>query len=97
MKKMKLVTIITESTLSSILPDEIIQLGASGYTLFEVSGSGKRGKREGDFSLSQNIQIEVICEEEVANKIVELCKSKYSKNFAMMIFITDADVVDLND
>lgn len=97
MKKMKFVNIITESTLSSVLPDEIIQLGASGYTLFEVSGSGKSGRREGDFTLSQNIQIEVICEEETANKIVDLCKSKYSKHFAMMIFITDADVVDFNE
>ncbi len=70
MKKMKFVNIITESTLGSILPDEIIRLGAQGYTLFEVSGSGKRGKREGDFTLSQSIQIEILCDEETASKII---------------------------
>lgn len=97
MKKMKLLNIITEATLGSILPDEIIQLGASGYTLFEVSGSGKSGRREGDFTLSQNIQIEVVCEEEIAQKIIELCKTKYNKHYAMMIFVSDTDVVDFNE
>jgi len=95
MKGKKLVNIITESTLGSVLPDEIIMIGASGYTLFEVSGSGKRGKREGDFTLSQNIKLEILCEEEIASKIIEHCKSKYAKHYAMFIFICDADVVDL--
>ncbi|MGB9664282.1 MAG: P-II family nitrogen regulator [Ignavibacteria bacterium] len=97
MKKMKLVNIITESTLGSVLPDEIIQLGASGYTIFEVSGSGKSGKREGDFTLSQNIQIEILCEEDIAKKIIDHCKTNYYKDYAMMIFVSDADVVDFEE
>lgn len=97
MKKMKLVNIITEATLGSVLPDEIVQLGASGYTIFEVSGSGKSGKREGDFTLSQNIQIEVLCEEDIANKIINHCKEKYYKNYAMMIFVSNSDVVDFEE
>ncbi|MCR4417068.1 MAG: transcriptional regulator [Ignavibacteria bacterium] len=94
---MKLVNIITEITLKSILLDEIIELGTSGYTVFEVSGSGKRGKREGDFSLSQNIQIEIVCDEETAKKIIDHCKTKYSKNYAMMIFVSDVDVINLEE
>lgn len=96
MKRKKLVNIITEATLKSNLLEEIIQLGSSGYTIFEVNGSGQRGIRDGDFTINQNIQIEVICDEEVANKIFEHCKKNYSKNYAMLIFASDVDVVDFN-
>ncbi len=93
MNKVKLVTIITESVLESRLAEDLGRLGARGYTLIDARGSGSRGMRSADWDQNQNIQIEVICNENVASAILDHCQKEYYSNFAMVVYITDVKVL----
>ena len=44
----KLLTIVTEALLEAKLCDELIELGATGYTVVNARGSGNRGVRGAD-------------------------------------------------
>ncbi len=89
----KLVTIITESILEHMITKDIINLGAKGYTIVDARGSGSRGTRSSDWGQNQNIKIEIICSDSVAQQIIEHCKNVYYSNYAMVIFSTDIQVL----
>ncbi len=89
----KLITIITESILESMLVKDLQSLGAKGYTIVEARGSGAHGTRSADWGQNQNIQIEVICGEETAKSILDHCQKNYYSNYAMVIFTTDINVL----
>lgn len=89
----KLITIITESILESMLVKDLKSLGAKGYTIVEARGSGAHGTRSADWGQNQNIQIEVICGEETAKAILDHCQKNYYSNYAMVIFTTDINVL----
>lgn len=93
MKKRKLVTIITESILESMLAKDLDRLGSTGYTIMQARGCGTRGTRSGDWDQSQNIQIEVICSEEVASAIIDHCQKQYYSNYAMVLYVSDVEVL----
>ncbi len=89
----KLVTIITESALEHNLVDDFGRLGARGYTITNARGKGHRGVRDADWSTSSNIRVEVICGEQVAETIVAYLQKHYYKDYAMIIFMTDVEVM----
>lgn len=93
MKKQKLLNIITESILESPLTKDLKRFGVSGYTIIEARGVGLTGMRSADFEYNKNIQIEIVCDEETANNIIQCCKEKYVNEFAMFIFVMDVVVV----
>jgi hypothetical protein len=92
MEKRTLVTIIAESILESMLVDDLTKIGARGYTLIEARGSGSRGVRNADWDQNQNIQIEIICDENVASAIVDHCQKKYYDDYAMVIYLSEVRV-----
>lgn len=91
--KLRLLTIITESALESTVVEEIEKQGARGYTVTNARGNGSRGVRSGAWGASSNIRIEVVCNEEVEDAITTYLKEHYYKNFAMIIFCSDVDVI----
>lgn len=91
--KRKLVTIITESALELILIDDFDSLGVRGYTITNARGKGHRGTRGADWSTSSNIRIEVICGVQVAEIVVAHLKEHYYKDYAMVLFMNDVDVI----
>jgi hypothetical protein len=93
MERRQKLTIITESALESVLPAELERLGAKGYTILAAHGKGARGVRTGDWDQNRNIQIDVICNESVANAIVAHCTERYYKHYAMVLYLTDVGVV----
>ena len=62
----KLLTIICESDLEKKLGDDVMGLGAHGYTVTEARGRSAGGERDAAWSPSGNIRMEVICEAAVA-------------------------------
>lgn len=92
MKKQKLLNIITESILETPLTKDLKRFGVSGYTILDARGVGLQGIRSADFEYNKNIQIEIVCDEETVSKIVQCCKEKYIKEFAMFIFVSDVEV-----
>ena len=89
----KLLTIITESVLESELCRLLESLDASGYTVTNARGSGSRGVRSASWSESSNVRIEVVCSEELADKVAKTVSEKYYDDYAMIIFESDVRVL----
>jgi nitrogen regulatory protein PII len=92
LQKRKLVTIVTEEIIESILISDLKELGAHGYTVTDARGEGARGIRSADWGYSRNIRIEVICDGGTADKIVDHLVKQYYKNYAMIVFVSDVEV-----
>lgn len=90
---MKLITIITESALEHILEKDIERLGARGYTITNARGKGHRGVRDAGWSTDSNIRIEVVSEPPVIDRIAEYLSKTYYKDYAMMLYLSDVEVL----
>lgn len=91
--KLRLLTIITESALESTLVEDIEKLGARGYTVTNARGNGSRGVRSGAWGASSNIRMEIVCDEKMENAIASHLRERYYKNYAMILFGADVDVM----
>ena len=89
----KLVTIVTEAVLEQELLDELTELGVSGYTITEARGSGSRGVRDAGWLSSGNIRVEVVCSDELAEKIAQHLRDRYYNHYAMILFESDVRVL----
>ena len=89
----KLVTIVTEAVLETELCEDLEGLGAAGFTIVNARGSGSRGVRDAGWSSSGNIRVEVVCSEEVAQRISLHLQDKYYENYAMIMFESDVTVL----
>lgn len=89
----KLLTIICETSLERVLGDDVMRLGAHGYTVMEARGRGHGGVRDGAWSPSGNIRMEVVCEAAVAEKIAEHLRAAYFENYALMLYLSDVTVL----
>jgi hypothetical protein len=89
----KLLTIICEIDLERRLGDEVIALGAHGYTVTEARGRGAGGERDAAWSPSGNMRMEVICDTTVAEAIAEHLRKTYFANFSMVLYVSDVEVL----
>jgi nitrogen regulatory protein P-II 2 len=90
---LKLVVVITESALETLLVKDILALGAHGYTVADVRGGGRRGVREGTWEADRNIRLEVICHDNVADAIAEHVLQRYALNYSTTVFVSDIGVL----
>jgi nitrogen regulatory protein PII len=97
LKAMKKVVIITEAAIKNELLDLLHSLGAKGYTIDTVSGSGERGIRdEGELVLGdylRNIKVEIITTENVAERIMSFVEKTFFDNYAGITYASDVMVV----
>lgn len=91
--KKTLLTIITESAIEDEICTDLVELGATGYTITDARGAGERGVRDAGWSTSGNVRIEVICEAKAAERITAFLRERYFKNYAMIVFTADVDVL----
>lgn len=91
--KAKLVTVYTEAALESRMIRDIDKLGAHGYTITNARGKGHRGERSAAWEANSNIRVEIICSEDLAEKIVDHLQQQYYDNYAMVSFISDIEVL----
>lgn len=89
----KLVTIITEAALETVLVEDVERLGAHGYTITEARGKGSRGVRAGAWGASANIRVEIVCDDLTAQAIVRHVERTYYKDFAMILFVAEVNVL----
>ncbi|MHB8766537.1 MAG: P-II family nitrogen regulator [Deferrisomatales bacterium] len=92
-KPRKLVTVVTEAFLEERIVADALRLGARGYTAGEARGQGHRGVRSGDWEASRNVRIEIVCGEAVAHALAEHLLATYYRDFAMILFVTDVEVI----
>lgn len=89
---MQLLTILTEAVLEDILIEEIMALGAKGYTISDARGRGKHGLRSGNWSASSNIRIEVVGDAALCARIVERLKARYERDYGLLMFTTQVEL-----
>ena len=89
----KLVVLICEEALESIVLPELLAAGAKGYTVIDARGRGNRGVRDARWPASANVRIEALCSEPVARRILQMVHTKYSDNYGLVIYMVDAVVI----
>jgi nitrogen regulatory protein PII len=89
----RLITIVTEAILEVELCEILEQLGATGYTVTNARGSGHRGIRSAGWSSSSNVRIEVVCNQDVAQRIATHLRENYYNDYAMIMFESDVRVL----
>jgi hypothetical protein len=92
----KLVIIVCEAGLEESVADEVMRLGAHGYTVSDARGSGARGRREATWPASGNIRMEVVCDEQAARAIAARLQTGYFENYAMVLYVADVEVLRAN-
>ena len=89
----KLVVIITESALESLIVKDVLALGAHGYTISDVRGGGRHGAREAAWEADRNIRMEIICDDVIAGAIADHVRQRYALNYATTIFVADIGIL----
>lgn len=90
---MTLVTIVTEALAREPLRELLAEAGAHGYTVFPVEGAGAQGERLGDIREFANIQIEVIVQPAVAERLLTRLEREFFPRFAMIAYTSEARVL----
>lgn len=88
----KLLVIISEAALEKSLIRDARKFGAHGYTISEVRGGGEHGERESAWEADRSIEMKVICDEEVAEKLALHVLATYAPNYAVTMFTSDVGV-----
>ena len=89
----KLLIVIAEAALERQLVADVKRLGAHGYTVIDVRGGGARGDRNADWDADRSIQMQVICDDAVAEAIAEHIHLTYFDDYAVTVFITEVGVL----
>lgn len=88
----KLLVVITEAALEKRLAGDARALGAQGYTVTDCRGSGQHGERESTWAVDRSIEIKIVCDAAVVDKLAEHLLTTYAPHYAMTLFVTDAAV-----
>ena len=91
--KAKVLTIITESIIEQKLVKCLKELGATGYTIEQVRGEGKRGIRRSDWDQAGSIRLQIVCDEQLADKVSAYLTENYLDSYAMFIFMFDSEII----
>ena len=88
----KLVTVVAEDELEERLVRELKACGATGYTITKARGEGTFRVRTSEWE-GENIRIEALVDEAVADRIVEGLARKYLEKFGLIFYCTTVEVL----
>lgn len=83
--KLQLV-IVTESVIENTVIEEILALGAKGFTAFDTRGLGTHGMRSGRWTVGGNVRIEVIGDADLCERIVAALQAKYDADYGLLMY-----------
>jgi nitrogen regulatory protein PII len=89
---MKLVTIIAEALAREAITRLLREVGAHGWTIFEVQGYGAKGERTGEMAELGNIQVEVIVPASVCDRLMERLERDFFPKYGMVAYESDVRV-----
>jgi nitrogen regulatory protein P-II 2 len=88
----KLLVIMAEAALEKALVAEALRLGAHGYTVYDVRGAGAHGTHEGAWDVDRTIEMKVICDADVADRIAQSVLATYGQHYGLSLFFADVEV-----
>lgn len=89
----KLLVIVAEAALEKALAQLAMELGAHGYTVYDVRGAGAAGAREGTWEADRTIEMKVICAADVADRIGDAVLATYGDHYGVSMFFADVSVL----
>ena len=89
----KLLVIVAEAALEKALAKLAMDLGAHGYTVYDVRGAGAAGAREGTWEADRTIEMKVICAADVADRIGDAVLTAYGDHYGLSMFFADVAVL----
>ena len=89
---MKRVTIVAEAVIAEWIQEDLLRLGATGYTATKAEGRGSRGVRASEWE-GRNEKIETIVSPAVADKILQHLSAHYFEHYAVIAYAHSVDVV----
>jgi hypothetical protein len=81
-----LLVIVAEAALEKTLIRDARAFGAHGYTITDVRGGGERGDREAAWEADRSIEMKVICDDAVAERLAAHVLANYAPNYALTLF-----------
>ena len=91
---LKLVTVVGETVIMDDIAKVGVKLGATGYTLTEVTGQGARGARaEIMTGEAKTMKVEFVVPMDVAGKILTHVSHTYFEHYACIAWLADVQVV----
>lgn len=89
----KLLVVICEAALERPLVEDALRLGAVGYTIGEVRGSGRGGAREGAWEADRSIEVKIVCEVDLAERLASHLLATYGEHYAITLYLADVAVL----
>lgn len=89
---MKLVTIVCESLARDAIATLLRDVGAHGYTLAHVEGSGTKGDRFSEMAELSNIKVDAIVTPAVCTVLMDRLQRDFFPRFAIIAYETDVVV-----
>lgn len=89
---LSLITIVAEPVLEDRITGEVMEMGATGFTVTEIRGRGSRGIRTGDIP-GQGIRIETLVGTGVADAILTRAAEAWFPHYAVVVWETPVRVV----
>lgn len=89
---LELVTIVAETVLEDRLTRELMELGATGFTVTESRGRGSRGVRAGTIP-GESVRIEVVVGRPAADAILARIRERYFPDYAVIAWVTTVEVL----
>ena len=91
---LRLVTIVGEAVIMDDVAEKGIELGATGYTLTEVSGHGSRSARNVAVSSgAKTMKAEFVVPPDVAAAILTHLSHEYFEHYAIIAWLSDVSVM----
>jgi hypothetical protein len=89
---MTLVTIVAELAIEHRLTEEVLALGATGFTVVEGRGEGTRHLRASEVP-GANVRIETLVPAAVADRILARLSEHWFADYSIAAYVTDVRVV----
>jgi nitrogen regulatory protein P-II 2 len=91
---LRLVTVVGEAVIMEDIAELGLELGASGYTISDVSGHGSRSARNvSSTGGAKTLKVEFVVPTEVATKILEDVSHEYFEHYAIIAWLSDVSVM----
>ena len=81
--------IVAEAALERALVRDARAMGAQRWTVTEVRSAGQEGVREGEWEADRTIELKLICDEAVADRIAEQVLARYATHYGVALHFSE--------
>lgn len=88
-----LLVVICEAAIESPLIEDLGRFGAPGYTISDVRGSGRGGARDSSWEADRSIELKVICDGQLAERLAAHVLERYAPHYAVTLYLQQVGVL----